>query len=188
MAARLAHVLVANMGTGNVVVASQKTLGELMRVKDADKPVHRNTVRKALAKLESERWIETVQIGGKGGALAYVINDRVAWGQERKGLRYSRFSAQVLASSSEQTKPLDDQPPLRQVPVIMRGERQMPAGDGLEPPSQPAIDGLEPDLPSRDDDLNPWAGLTEEEIAFEKGRLYQAEQEALDQDDDGEEH
>ena len=180
MAARLAHILVANMGQGNVVVASQRTLGELMRVKANERPVHRNTVRKALIKLEDEKWIQTVQIGGKGGALAYVINDRVAWGQEREGMRYSRFSAQVLASSSEQTKPIDEKTPLRQIPVLMRGEEQLPSGKGLEPPSQPSIDGLEPPLPERADHPNPWAGLTEEEIALERGKIFQAGLDAIE--------
>lgn len=151
MAARLAHTLVAHMGDGNAVVASQGTLGELM-ARPGERPVHRNTVRKAIQKLEAERWIEVVQIGGKGGALAYVINDRVAWGQPRDSLRYSRFSAQVLASSSEQQQPLEDRPPLRQIPTLMRGEEQLPHGDPGEPPSQGCIEGMEPDLPARDPD------------------------------------
>ena len=150
MAARLAHVLVAHMGDGNAVVASQATLGELMSV-PGQTPVHRHTVRKAIQRLEAERWIEVVQVGGKGGALAYVINDRVAWGQPRDRLRYSRFSAQVIASESEQ-QPLEDRPPLRQIPTLMRGEEQIPHGDHAEPPSQGLIEGMEPDLPARDPD------------------------------------
>jgi hypothetical protein len=126
---------------GNAVVASQATLGEMMGV-------HRNTVRKAIAVLEKERWIEVVEIGGKGGALAYVVNSRVAWGRDRNAISYARFTASVLASSAEQTQPLDDRPALRQVPVLLRGERQLPSGAGANPPSQPAFDGLEPDLPA----------------------------------------
>jgi len=151
MAARLAHTLVAHMGDGNAVVASQGTLGELM-ARPGEKPVHRNTVRKAIQKLEAERWIEVVQVGGKGGALAYVINDRVAWGQHRDKLRYSRFSAQVIASENEQNVPLEGRPPLRQIPTLMRGEEQIPHGDHDEPPSQGLIEGFEPDLPARDPD------------------------------------
>lgn len=148
MAARLAHVLVAHMGDGNTVVASQTTLGELM-APPGKSPVHRNSVRKAIQKLEAERWIEVVQIGGKGGALAYRINDRVAWGEKRDKLRYSRFSAQVLASSSEQAQPLEGRPPLRQIPTLMRGEEQIPHGPPGAPPSQGLIEGTEPDLPTR---------------------------------------
>lgn len=151
MAARLAHTLVAHMGDGNAVVASQGTLGELM-ARPGEKAVHRNTVRKAIQKLEAERWVEVVQIGGKGGALAYVINDRVAWGQPRKQLRYSRFSAQVIASSSEQVQELDQRPPLRRIPTLLRGEHQIPHGEPGEPPSQGLLEGTEPDLPYRDPD------------------------------------
>src|SRR3546814_14432972 len=35
---------------------------------------------------------------------------------------------------------------LRRLPPI--GERQLPHGDGLPPPSQPFLDGIEPDLPA----------------------------------------
>jgi hypothetical protein len=143
MAARLAHVLVANMDpASNAVVASQTTIGELMG------GVHRNTVRKAIQVLEAERWIEVLQIGGKGGALAYVVNSRVAWGQSREAIRYAAFAARVLVSSSEQTEDIDDRPPLRQIPVLLRGEKQLPDGPGENPPSQPAIPGMEPDLPA----------------------------------------
>lgn len=151
MAARLAHVLVAHMSDGNAVVASQTTLGELMAT-PGQQPVHRNTVRKAIQRLEADRWIEVIQIGGKGGALAYLVNDRVAWGQPRASLRYSRFSAQVLASETEQQQALSGRPPLRQIPTLMRGETQIPHGDPAEPPSQGLLEGTEPDLPFRDPD------------------------------------
>lgn len=151
MAARLAHVLVALMDQGNAVVASQSTLGELLSAK-GEASVHRNTVRRAIKRLQQDKWIEVVQIGGKGGALAYVVNDRVAWGTNRNGLRYSRFSAQVIASISEQpdADTIDERPRLRQVPTLMYGdERQLPAGPGEDPPSQGLLEGLEPDLPAR---------------------------------------
>jgi hypothetical protein len=155
MAARLMHFLVARMNTStNAVVASQATIGELLG--GEEKPVHRNTIRRAINALEKDKWIETVQIGGKGGALAYVVNDRVAWGRERAKLRYSRFSAEVIVSSSEQTLPIDGREPLRQLPAIAGNESQLPAGEGLEPPSQPSLEGMEPDLPAtvRDDEGN----------------------------------
>lgn len=157
-AARLAHVLVANMDANtNAVVASQTTLAELM-AQPGEKPMHRNTVRDAIKKLEAERWIEVVKIGRGGGALGYVINDRVAWGRDRGSLRYSRFSANVIASSSEQTEELDNRPPLRQVPTLMRGEEQLPTGEGEDPPSQPSLDGMETPLPEviRDSDGTEW--------------------------------
>jgi hypothetical protein len=147
MAARLMHFLVYHMDTGtNAVVASQATLGELIAADD--KPIHRNTVRRAIQKLEKDHWIEVVQLGGKGGALAYVINDRVAWGRERKQLRHSRFSAEVIASSSEQTEQIEGREPLRRLPALSGTEKQMPAGEGAAPPSQGLLEGIEPDLPA----------------------------------------
>lgn len=147
MAARLAHVLVAHMSsTNNAVVASQATLGELM-ASPGERPVHRNSVRNAINILVAERWIEVIQIGGEGGALAYIVNARVAWSRARSDIRYSVFSAQVIASEAEQNESLNDRPDLRQVPVLMRGEQQLPAGPGEPPPSQAILDGLEPDLP-----------------------------------------
>lgn len=157
-AARLAHVLVANLDAStNAVVASQATIGELM-AGPGEKPMHRNTVRNAIKKLESERWIEVVKIGGSGGALAYVLNDRVAWGRSRDDRRYSRFSARVIASSAEQTEALDERPALRQVPTLMRGEQQLPSGPNAEPPTQPSLDGMETPLPEirRDDEGRAW--------------------------------
>ena len=157
MAARLMHFLVARMNkTTNAVVASQATLGELLGAEG--KPVHRNSIRRAIKTLEADKWVEVLQIGGKGGALAYVVNDRVAWGQERVKLRYSKFSAEVIVSSSEQTQPIDGRGPLRQLPAIAGSESQLPTGAGLEPPSQPSFEGMEPDLPSimRDEQGNTW--------------------------------
>lgn len=149
------HFLVARMNTStNAVVASQATLGELLG--SEGKPIHRNTIRRAIKTLEADKWIETVQIGGKGGALAYVVNDRVAWGQERSKLRYSRFSAEVIASSREQTEPLEGREPLRRLPEVAHNEEQLPGGAGMDPPSQPSLAGFEPDLPAivRDEDGN----------------------------------
>lgn len=157
MAARLAHVLVANMDGTNAVVASQATLGELM-AEPGKKPVHRNSVANAIKRLKADRWIEVVQLGGKGGALAYIVNDRVAWGRSRDDRRYSRFSAHVIASSSEQSEPINDRPPLRQIPTLMRGEQQLPSGPSAEPPTQPSLDGFEQPLPEirRDDEGRAW--------------------------------
>jgi hypothetical protein len=141
--------------SSNAVVASQSTIGELMG------GVHRNTVRKAVQVLAAERWIEVLQIGGKGGALAYVVNSRVAWGQSRDAIRYASFGARVLVSSTEQAEEIDGRPPLRQVPVLLRGERQLPDGPGEAPPSQPTMPGMEPDLPAvqgRDPHTLDWVG------------------------------
>lgn len=139
-AAALMHYLVAQMGHSDAVVASWATLSSISGLSVA-------TVRRAVADLRSERWIEVVQIGGKGAANALVINSRVAWTQERDKLRYARFSAEVLARSDEQES--IDQEPLRSIPSLLPSERQLPSGVGEPPPSQPPLDGLELDLPAR---------------------------------------
>lgn len=138
-AAALMHKLVANMGRDAAVVASHATLAEITGYS-------LSTLKRAIADLQRERWIEVIQIGGKGGACAYVVNDRVAWADARANLTLSRFSASIVASSAEQVGVETE--PLRRIPVIMRGELQLPSGPGAEPPSQPAFPGLEPDLPA----------------------------------------
>ncbi|GCD76459.1 replication protein [Acetobacter pasteurianus NBRC 3299] len=144
-AATIMHLLTARLGENNAVVISQKNLAKLAKIKSL------TTVKSALSLLEADRWIEIRQIGQNGTVNAYVVNDRVAWSGPRDGIRYSLFSATVIASSDEQPDKttLGHQHPLRRLPDILDNERQLPSGQGLPPPSQPLIDGLEPDLPAR---------------------------------------
>ena len=111
---------------------------------------HINTVKNALRVLKDKNWIEVRQIGDRGTVCAYIINDRIAWTGKRDGIRYSLFSARVIVSDEEQPDRamLDSQEPLRQLPSLFSGERQLPSGDGLPPVSQPFFSGMEPDLPS----------------------------------------
>jgi hypothetical protein len=104
------------------------------------------TVRTAVADLVLENWLQVVRLG-KGKEAAYVVNDRVAWGQSRDQLRLSTFSATVVADFDDQD---EDFPPvnLRRIPTLYPGERQLPGGAGLAPPSQPALDGMEHELPA----------------------------------------
>lgn len=151
-AAQLMHLLTSRIGTNNAVVVSQKDLAALMGVKSV------TTVKTALAVLEADRWIEVRQIGKNGTVNAYVINDRVAWSGKRDGIRYSLFSATVIAADEDQPDraELGHQDPLRKVPSLFRDEYQLPDGHGLPPPSQPFLDGMEPDLPATElgeDDL-----------------------------------
>lgn len=141
-AAMLLHHLVAIMGDHNAVMVSQQTLAHMMGT-------HERTVRRAVADLAAEKWIQVVRIG-KGKEAAYVVNDRVAWGQARDQLRLSKFSATIISNADDQDGLTLDQSPLRRIPTIYPGERQLPAGDGLPPPSQPFLDGMEPDLPTLD--------------------------------------
>ncbi len=145
LAAKIMHTLVSRVADHNAVVISQGVLADLVGAT-------RRGVQKALEILERGRWIEIRQVGDRATVNAYVVNDRVAWFGDRNGRRYALFSAAVIVSSDEQADAdaLDDQhrKPLRKLPMIYPGERQLPAGDGLPPPSQPSFPGMEPDLPS----------------------------------------
>ena len=139
-AAELMHHLVANMGHQNAVVVPQKVLAQLMgRSQD--------TVQRAIRALEAENWIQVVRLG-KGKEAAYVVNDRVAWGQAREQLVLSKFSAVVIASREDQDQGMLEHGDLRKIPTLYQGELQLPTGPGQEPPSQPSMPGLEPDLPA----------------------------------------
>ncbi len=140
-AAELLHHLVAQMGEQNAVVIPQKVLAQLM---GRSLP----TVERAVRDLVSERWIQVIRLG-KGKEAAYVVNDRVAWGQPRDQLRLSVFSATVVADLADQDTASLDHVDLRRIPTLFPGERQLPSGDGEPPTSQPSLDGLEPDLPTR---------------------------------------
>ena len=148
-AAQLMHILTARVGEHNAVVVSQKTLATLMQCS-------RRTVQRSVDVLVADRWIEVRQIGENGTVNAHIINDRVAWNGKRDNIRYSLFSAAVILSEEEQPdrEEIGNQAPLRRLPSLFRGEQQLPAGDGLAPPSQPFFEGMEPDLPAtaRDDD------------------------------------
>ncbi|EBK9001268.1 helix-turn-helix domain-containing protein [Salmonella enterica subsp. enterica serovar Ohio] len=162
-AAMLLHHLVAQMGHQNAVVISQKTLAKLLGVNE-------RTVRRAVADLVEERWIQVVRLG-RGKEAAYVVNDRVAWGQPRDQLRLSVFSAAVVADFDDQDEALLGHGDLRRIPTLYPGEQQLPSGPGEEPPSQPALDGLEPDLPHIDPDTGEIHGYQDELEARGQGRL-----------------
>jgi hypothetical protein len=138
-AAALLHVLVANMDQQAAVVASRNTLARLVGYSEA-------TVKRAVADLRADRWIDVVQLGGKGGVNAYVVNSRVAWAANRDQLPTAAFTARVLATAEEQDR--IETTELRRIPTLYPGERQLPTGHGEDPPSQPSIDGMEPDLPA----------------------------------------
>lgn len=143
-AARVMHLLVANMGEQNAVVVSQKTLAKMIGGST-------DTVQRALRVLVDELWIQVVKLNGPGTVAAHVINDRVAWGRARDDLRVSIFSANIIADAAdqdEQTISSASLPPLNRIPSLFRDERQLPAGDGLPPPSEPPFPGMEPDLPA----------------------------------------
>jgi len=134
--------LIAQMGNQNAVVIPQGLLAKMLGVTD-------RTIRSAIAALVAENWIQVVRIG-KGKEAAYVVNDRVAWGQPRdQRLQLSVFSAAIVADFEDQNEELLGHGNLRRIPTLYPGEKQLPTGSGEPPPSQPFIDGMEPDLPAR---------------------------------------
>lgn len=145
-AAALLHILVANMDQQAAVVASRGTLADLVGCSEA-------TIKRAVQDLKAGRWIEVVQLGGKGGVNAFVVNSRVAWCDNREKLPTAIFTARVIAAKSEQVEV--ETVPLRRIPTLYAGERQLPSGPGEEPPSQPCFPGMDHDLPAiqSDDDI-----------------------------------
>ena len=142
-AAMLLHHLVARMGPQNAVVISQKTLAKLLGVSD-------RTIRTAVKDLVSGCWIQVVRINGPGTVAAYVVNDRVAWGQKRATKPHlSTFSAMVVADIKDQPPETLSHEDLRTIPTLYPSEQQLPSGPSDDPPSQGLIPGLEPPLPGK---------------------------------------
>lgn len=137
-ASALLHFMCAYMVDQNALVISQTALAKRLGVTS-------RTVRTAISDLAAAQWIQVVRLG-KGKECAYVVNDRVAWDKPRDKLNFSLFSANVVADADDQIEL--DGPPLKRIPVLFPGERQLPSGAGEDPPSQPSFDGLEPDLPA----------------------------------------
>ncbi len=142
--AQLLHLLVANMNKRGALVASQKTLAEMMGMS-------RETVKRALVPLKEGNWIDIVRVGSpRGGVNMYCVNRRVAWADKRENQKYAPFDARVILSADEQDiETLENKLPLQQLPRI--GEHQIPSGEGEAPPSQPILKGIEPDLPATPD-------------------------------------
>jgi DNA-binding transcriptional ArsR family regulator len=140
-ASAILHLLANRVGEHNAVVASYTVLAEVSGLSVS-------TIRRAIAALIEGNWIEVRRLGPSSTVNAYVLNDRVVWTRARNDLRYSLFSATVLASETEQEdrSSLEHQEPLLKLP--RNGEAQIPSGDGLPPVSQPFFKGLEPDLPA----------------------------------------
>lgn len=147
-ASALLHLLVARMGPQNAVVVSQKTLAKMLGCNE-------RTIRNALADLTAGNWVQVVRVNGPGTVAAYVVNDRVAWGQPRSDLHMSVFSATVIADAEDQPAETMQTVPLRRLPALFPGETALPSGPGAPPPSQPLLDGMEPSL-TRDPNTLDW--------------------------------
>ena len=75
-AAALMHHLVAHMDQQTAVVASHNVLSQITGMSPS-------TVKRAISDLKAGNWVQVVQIGGKGGALAFIVNSRVGWATDR---------------------------------------------------------------------------------------------------------
>lgn len=139
-AAALMHYLVAEMDESAAVVASHATLAALSGMSAS-------TVKRAIADLKAGNWVQVLQIGGKGGALAFVVNSRVGWATRRDKIHMAAFTAKVIASGQEQDADYLESTPLHRLPMLAPGEEQLPMGEGEDPPSQPTLEGLEHELP-----------------------------------------
>ena len=96
----------------------------------------RETVNRALSYLSKHNFLQIIKAGG---VSVYVVNSRVAWQGER-GARYAAFGADVIAIESEQLINLDDQTPLKSVPVLYDGERVLVGNEDMPPPDQQEMD------------------------------------------------
>lgn len=142
-AAKLLVQIAARMGDHNAFVASNQALSDLTGLSLA-------TIKRAIKVLQDRKWINILRLGPTGTVRVIVVNDQVAWFGPRDGLRHSLFSAAVLVSEAEQdAEEMLGNARMHELPAVYRGEMQLPAGDGLPPPSQPSFPGLEPDLPAR---------------------------------------
>lgn len=146
VAAGLLHCLVKYASGRNAVVIGQQTLADLLGVSD-------RSVRTAISQLEAGNWIQVVRVG-KGRECAYVVNRRVSWTERRGRITLAAFSAEIIADKRDQD-PDASTAPLRRIPTLMPGERQLPSGAGEPPPSQPYLEGVDPpDLPAIERDPN----------------------------------
>jgi hypothetical protein len=114
-ASQILHILIEHMDNSNALVVSHATLCELSGLSAS-------TVKRALAYLVQNKWIQAVRIGSeRGGVLAYVVNSCVAWADKRDNLRLASFRAQVLVSSADEdnltTDPLSPIPGMVAAPV-----------------------------------------------------------------------
>lgn len=119
VASAILHLLVAEMGRGNAVVVSHKTMAKLLGFSD-------RAIRNGVTVLEQGNWVQVVRLGA-GRECAYVLNSRVAWTEKRDNLRLARFSAEVIADLADQPANGISEAPLHQIPQSFDGEIDIPS-------------------------------------------------------------
>lgn len=138
-ASAVLHFLVARAGRYGSVTVSHRVLAEICGC-------GRNTVKRALASLEADRWLQRVRVGSeRGGVNCYILNRGVCWSDQREKMAYVSLETRVVAAASEQpARALEHDGELRQVPALDRDEIAVPSGAGATPPAQQQLAGLEP--------------------------------------------
>jgi len=160
-AARLMHVMVAQMGPQNALVISQATLAKLMQC-------HVRTVQRAVAALVADRWIQRICIGGT--VHGYVINDQIAWGERQAQRQHSVFSAAVVADRDDQDE-ADLQPrELRRLPMIYPPDELLQLHGEDPPGAQGHLPGMEHVIEGRRDLAPPGGDPDLDQISFLDGK------------------
>lgn len=109
LAAQLLILFAEKMDKRNAIMISNDTIGQIMGVSRA-------SITRAIRILKEENWIQIVKISS---ANAYVLNNKVFW-QTSGNLKHASFSAQIIASASEQDqKDLADDARLKSLPPLV---------------------------------------------------------------------
>lgn len=84
------------------------------------------TIKKAIALLAKERWIQIAKIGT---ANSYILNSKLVWQATRIG-RLAVFNATIIASEEEQPYKIEDWDgvELKKMPILYTGEQAILAG------------------------------------------------------------
>jgi hypothetical protein len=122
--------LMGAMGRNNALAISQAALAKKVGATRA-------AVNRSVALLGNHQFIEIINVGN---LCIYRVNARVAW-QGNRGERYAHFMADVIAFEDEQTKPIDDEKPLKTLPITFGDdERVLVGNEPIEPPDQQEIE------------------------------------------------
>lgn len=89
---RVFRFLAQHMDNFNAILISNSTLQEIF-------DCSRTTVYRAIKKLEKDNFI---QIYKSGTSNVYALNDNIVWSSWGKNKKYSKFSAKIVLSESEQ--------------------------------------------------------------------------------------
>lgn len=117
--------LINNMGRNNALVVSQAVIADKVGI-------GRQAVSGAIKVLSKHKFIEVVKVGN---LCVYRVNTKVAW-QGNRGERYAHFMADVIAVEKEQGSEIDDQTPLKKIPVPEKNERILISNENIDPPDQ----------------------------------------------------